>query len=196
MNNIRIIDGSDASNILSSDTLRRSLIENLAEGTDDVQAGVHGFRDDAHELLALRIEGIEHSLETVLQNEKALVATLDEVPVGMAAITQVRGHEDVFEIGRVTVLPEGQGKRISSMLMQTALEKIRTEFPHATVLITSKNPRIHSWAHSQNFTVIGMEQHERYWGSIHDASDIEYAQKMEAAGWQSFRYSADNEADA
>jgi GNAT superfamily N-acetyltransferase len=72
-------------------------------------------------------KALDHVDEYIIQNGgHIIVALLDDVPVGVCALIKMNDQIYDFELAKMAVTPEAQGKRIGWLLGQAIIEKAKS----------------------------------------------------------------------
>lgn|GEM_PF-2145282 len=170
---VEIISGPEARKALDTGHVR-ALVENLMTGVFKEPEGASA--EQVALLHAETFERIVGSVEQYADSGQIVVALADGEVAGIAAYEKFGSEPDgrsVYEIRRVSILPEFRGGKIFPQPAQQALETVRKIDPEAVVMIHTKHPKVRDWAISQEFRptthehmgeIAGMEEdHIRSW---------------------------------
>ena len=166
--------------------LSQGLVENFVEGNVRIPENV-----EREEYANWYTGVVRDAIHTLLASKNIAVARQNDEVAGMAGY-EYRGTyqgKDVYEIAKVSVLPEFRGQKLSVKLMERVMDEIAKKGPNAVAVIDSKDPRILDWVNSRTNTPLTHQDYFRICAQ-REPDDTEQVRKWlsarEREGWQVF----------
>lgn len=190
-----IVAGTDVAQILTVDHVQRFTchhLEGIFSGTrvdkDDpvAQAKVDEQREESRIRILTSLTDMAVAGDLVIARVEGMVAAV----AGSKEAGTMPDGRSVYEIKRVSVLPEFRGRRLSAMLMNYVSQQLRDTYPVSPQLIHTKDSRIRGWAERHGFLHLPLWDVLRIWQPDVELDDAirRWLEDEEGEGWGGYLF--------
>lgn len=197
---IEIVDGGDLLSTVTSEDLQlltRNLLSGifskarirLSADQSDITDEQRMQLQDASERWHEQYERVLSSVTNIAEKGDLSIIRVNGMVAGMAGYAKagvMPDGRDVYEIKRVSVLPDFREKKLGSQLMSHVAATVQKAHPDSPVLMHTKNPSVLAWAQRCGFRIIPFEQVFRIWNPDveQDEGFHSWKEQEERAGWR------------
>lgn len=215
---IAILEGEEAKGELNTRTLEKLIQAYLAEDSDSpekTRTKIHELIEQALNKLPAKLESaildvrdriskhftntpkfeekvkLKKELQGAIEDNEILIAQKNKKTIGMVKIEEVGKKEPIYEIRRLTVMPEERNQGIAKKLVTRAVRHIQETHGKASILMATKKDAVKKICKEMQFEEIGFKEYLKIWGiEIDDENEI--LKKNLSEGWTAYLYKPQN----